>query len=471
MITNDGKELISKYLLGQVPTYATHLAIGCGATPLNSTDAMPNNIYGKQRMDFEMTRVPISSKGFVDDSATYIITHKKVLGNIVSLTTATYHDIIAGETVIVSGVDSELNGQYRVSTVILDGSSNAIGFTYSKITALTIDPAVALSPPGSTIVSRTKLSLTAELPAENRYAISEVGIWSAGSNSLTTQYDSRMIFNFSQSWQLHGTSISDPTLNTNIGYNSITQTTTVDIQDTNKVFYANTFDPLFQTNTRKARKEGPRHLNKTLMVRGDLSEITYSSLNGNWTGSGEHIHLNDISFNITGNNTSDLLKLAFSMVDKTATSLAAVKNVKVLMEFYKNEINTTSGYAKAQIYIPGSYFDTNRYNVSTWELSQNIDYSNEAASIVYPYTRFYTSADFSSSEIRICRIFVQIIKADDSTSDTHYLALDGFRIENTTENPVYKMSGYSVIRNDGNPINKLTNTNNYIDFRFSLGLS
>lgn len=471
MITNDGKELISKYLLGQVPTYATHLAIGCGATPLNSTDAMPNNIYGKQRMDFEMTRVPISSKGFVDDSETYIITYKKVLGNIVTLTTATYHDIVAGETVIVSGVDSELNGQYRVSSVILDGSNNSIGFTYSKVTALTINPAVALSPPGSAIVSRTKLSLTAELPTENRYAISEVGIWSAGSNSLTTQYDSRMIFNFSQSWQLHGTSISEPTLNTNIGFNSTTQTTTTDIQDTNKVFYANTYDPLFQTNTRKARKEGPRHLNKTLMVRGDLSQITYSTLNGDWTGSGEHIHLNDISFNITGNNTSDLLKLAFSMVDKTATSLPAVKNVKVLMEFYKNEINTTSGFAKAQIYIPGSYFDTNRYNVSSWELSQNIDYSNQAASTLYPYTRFYTSADFSSSEIRLCRIFVQIIKTDDTTSSTHYLALDGFRIENTTENPVYKMSGYSVIRNSGNPINKLTNTNNYVDFRFSLGLS
>lgn len=469
MITNDGKELISKYLLGQVPAYATHLSIGCGANPLDQNDAMPNDIYGKQRMDFEMTRVPISSKGFVDDSVTYVITHKKLLSNVATLTTSTYHDIVVGETVIVSGVDTELDGQYRVTGIVLDGGSNPVGFTYSKTSATTINPAVALSPVGSVIVSRTKLSLTAEMPTENRYEISEVGIWSAASNSLATQYDSRMIFNFTQAWQLHGTSISEPPLNTNLGFNGTT--TTVDIQDSHQAFYANTSDPLFQTNTRKARKEGPRHLNKTLMVRGNLSTITSSTLDGDWVGSGEHIHLNDISFNITGNNTADLLKLAFSLVDDTATALPAVKNVKILMEFYKNEINTTSGFAKAQIYVPGSYFDTNRYHVSSWEISQNIDYSNQSASTTLPYTRFYTSPDFSSSEIRVCRIFVQITKTDNSISSDHYLALDGFRIENTVENPTYKMVGYSIIRNDGSPIIKLTNTNNYIDFRFALGVS
>lgn len=469
MITNNGKDLISKYLLGQVPTYATHISIGCGAVPLGVNDSMPNNIYGKEQMEFEMTRVPISSKGFVDNSSTFLISQKYVVSNLVALTTSTYHDIVAGETVIISGVDVELDGQYRVNSIILDGSNNKVGFTYYKVTTLTINPAVSVSPMGSCIVARTKLSLTAELPTENRYEITEIGVWSAGNNSLVTQYDSRMIFNFSQSWQLHGTSISDPTLNTNLGFNGTT--TTVDIQDTHNVFYANTNDPLFQVNTRKIRKEGPRHLNRTLLARGDLSTITYTTLDGDWTASGEHIHLNDISFNIIGNNSSDLLKLAFSLVDKTAVALATVKDVKILMEFYKNEINTTSGFAKAQIYIPGSYFENNRYNVSSWELSQSVDYSNQSALTTLPYTKFYTSADFASSEVRVCRIFVAITKADNSPSTTHYLALDGFRVENTTENPTYKMSGYSVVRNDGEPVVKLSNTNNYIDFRFALGVS
>lgn len=475
MITNDGKELVSKYLLGQVPAYATHLSIGCGATPLDANDSLPNDMYAKQRMDFEMTRVPISSKGFIDDSEIYVITHKKVLSNVVTLTTSTYHNIIAGETVIISGVDPELNGQYRVVSIVLDGSNNPIGFTYSKITALTIDPAIALSPVGSAIVSRTKISLTAELPTENRYEISEVGIWSAANNTLAIPYDSRSIFNFSESWQLHGTSISNPPINTNLGFDGTT--TTIDIQDTNVAFYAETNDPIFQTNLRKARKEGPRNLNRTLLVRGDLSTISYTNIDDNWTASGEHIHLNDISFNITGNSTIDLLKLAFCLIDKTATPLAAVKDVKILMEFYTNEIDTTTGFAKAQIYVPGTYFDgtskspESRYYVSTWQLSQAVDPSNPTAASGSPYVKFYTSPNFSSSEVRICRIFVDITKQDDSPSQDHFICFDGFRIENTTENPTYKMVGYSIIRNDGSPIIKLTNTNNYIDFRFSLGVS
>ena len=34
MITNKGKEVISKYMVGQTPAYASYIAIGCGATPV-----------------------------------------------------------------------------------------------------------------------------------------------------------------------------------------------------------------------------------------------------------------------------------------------------------------------------------------------------------------------------------------------------------------------------------------------------
>jgi hypothetical protein len=106
------------------------------------------------------------------------------------------------------------------------------------------------------------------------------------------------------------------------------------------------------------------------------------------------------------------------------------------------------------------------------QISQNIDYSNQSASASLPYVRFYTSSDFSSTEIRVCRIFVQIRKADNSSSTDNFLAFDAFRIDNTTENPSYKMSGYSTIATSGAvPIIKSANSNNYIDFRFSLGVS
>lgn len=463
MITNDGKEIISKYLLGQVPEYATHVAIGCGATPLDSVDPIPNSAYSQKRLDFEMTRVPISSKGFVDDSITYSITEKELISNVATLTTSINHDIVIGETVIVSDVDSSLDGQY----IVTDVSTNT--FSYSAIGS-DIDPAVALSPAGSALVPRTKISLTAELPADNRYEITEVGVWSAANNSLASQYDSKILFNFSNGWQIHDVAISDPPINTNLGFDG--SSTTVDIQDTNTVFYANTSDPIFQVSTRKNRKEGPRHLNRTLMVRGDFSQIDASGgVDSDWTASGPHVHLNNIGFDISGNNTSDLLKLAFSMVDRTSTAQPAVKDAKILIEFFKNEVSGSQSFAKMQIYVPGTNLDANRYYAASSQISQNIDYSNESASTLLPYIRFYTSPDFSSTEIKIARVFVSITKSDDSLSQDHFIAFDGFRLDNTTENPTYKMSGYSIIQNNGLPIIKTANTNNYIDFRFSLGVS
>lgn len=490
MITNDGKEIISKYLLGQVPSFATHLSIGCGATPLTSAESIPNTIYGKQRMDFEMTRVPISAKGFIDDSATYVVTNKALTTNVATLTTSVAHDIVVGETVIVSGVDSTFNGQYRVTGV---GSTT---FTYDLVA--TNVTSAAVSPNGSVVVSRTKVSLTAELPSGNKYEITEVGIWSTGSNSLATQYDSRMIFNFTQSWQYHGNnitpssssvSIGDPPIKgSGIGDSNSNINTTANPEVT---MFVSTSDPVFSLSTRKARKEGPRHLNTTLLVRGDMSTIspasgtswTTSNIVGNWTATGTHIHLNNISFDISGNNTSDLLKLAFSVIDKDAVG-ASINDVKILMEFYKNESNTTSAYAKAQIYVPGAaysgtqYLNDNKYYVAGWELSQNVDYSNysgsSAVTLSKPYVRFFSSTDFSPSEIRVCRIWVMVNNGSAATptaSTDNYVSFDGFRIDNTLENPTYKMSGYSLIKGTGTSITKLANTNNYIDFRFSLGVS
>lgn len=53
MITDRGRELISKYLLGQAPSYASYISFGCGKGD-TATD--------RQSMDFEMLRVPISSR-------------------------------------------------------------------------------------------------------------------------------------------------------------------------------------------------------------------------------------------------------------------------------------------------------------------------------------------------------------------------------------------------------------------------
>lgn len=73
MITDVGKSILSKYLIGQAPAYASHIAIGCGATATSGV-LDPNGFAGKLDMDFEMLRVPIISRGYVvEDGQSKII--------------------------------------------------------------------------------------------------------------------------------------------------------------------------------------------------------------------------------------------------------------------------------------------------------------------------------------------------------------------------------------------------------------
>lgn len=442
MITNKGKEIISKFLLGQTPSYGSHIAIGCGAVPLDSNDPAPSAsaLAGKEKLDFEMARVPIVSKGFVDDNGT------------------------------------------------------------------------------------NKISLTAELPKENRYNITEIGLWSSGSNTLAKGFDSKVIFNFSEAWQAHNVNISALTTPDPLGSGE-------NIITTLKYFRASTNNTVFSSTDRKARKEGPRFLNSKIFLRGDSSIIQGSS--GSWTGDNPsysvtnkvsasgvatltlssnpllnvgdiitvnigdidldgdqtitartsntvsfsssatvssastsgtivfpystHIHLNGINFDISQNAPSDILSFAFSLIDKDGTGAGVQPDqVKILIEFYRNEDSLTAGFAKKEISITGSEFAGNRYKV-----------------VEFPISDLITSADFSSTQIRVCRIFASVIHTDggiQKTSPEHYIELEGFRVENiTTENPVYGLVGYSVVRtDDGQPIYKYDNTTNYIEFRFNL---
>lgn len=527
MITDNGKELISKFLLGQAPSYASHIAIGCGAVPLDANDTAPSAsvLAAKETLDFEMYRAPVTSKGFVDD--------------------------------------------------------NGI----------------------------TKVALTAELPTENRYDITEVGLWSAGSNNLARSFDSRNVFTFTENWQGHNTSIFELPQPTTIGSSG-------NITTTYKVFKASNSDPVFQDSTRKSRKEGPRFLNSSILLRGDSSiifgnensttadivsytisnkvltsnvatlttstnhsmiagEIVYVDINdakfdgrrtitavtsntfsfasdntnvgstatsgwavpgGNWSGGdavytvtnksltssvatltvsnthfvnvgdnitvnigdasfdgtytvtattgstlnyisntanvtsasaagalsyldSTHIHLNNINLNIGQNSPADTFKFAVSLIDADAlASNGLPQYVKILMEFYRNEVATTTGFAKAEIYLSGNDFSGDYYKV-----------------VSIPISELFTSADFSSSDIRISRIFASVIYNDSGqlkTSPNHYVLLDGFRLDNTnTANPLYKLTGYSVVRTtDGSPITKYQNTSNYVEFRFNLGV-
>jgi hypothetical protein len=373
MITNTGKNIIAKYMLGQAPAYASYLAVGCGKIPLTTGDPLPDN-SNKKNLDFEMFRIPISSRGLVND----------------------------------------------------DGSN--------------------------------KIVLTAELPTEERYEISEVGIYSAGSNSSAAGYDSRVIAAFTQgeNWQYHSaTSISSiPTYLNALDaplYDNV-----IVIED--EIFQTNADNVIFYKTPRSERYERCRFLNNVILMQGNISNLTTSAGHFVINSGSDHMHLTGITNDLSKNAPTDELRLAFSLINKDGTSLTIPDTVRILVDFSSSDVE---GEEFARLEAEVNYndsevdFESNRYFVISKQLQE-----------------LYTTGNFSWSDVNIIKIYASVIKDDNLTQD-FYIALDALRFENIASlNPLYGLVGYSIIQTpDSSTIIKPTNTSNYIEFRFSVGVT
>lgn len=374
MITNTGKEIVAKYLLGTAPAFASYMAFGSGPQPLGSADSHSFNTYAqKEALDFEMFRVPISSRGYV------------------------YED----------GVN--------------------------------------------------KLVFTGELPSQEKYEITEIGIYSAGSNPSAAGFDSRNIVLFSQeeAWQ----SVTASTANIPV------VTTALDPGDDNvidvayDVFQANSDNRIFYRNNRNDYHERCRFFNNVILVAGDFSSIKDATSSTDLS-SAYHILKTGTSINLSQNSLSDKIKIAFSVINKSAsltlsTPYTGPDSVKIIVDF----INTSTKKARLIFNVVDAGnasidFSSNRY----YAIEKNIsDVVQEDG---------FSWADVTSLKIYACAV------TSNTLTDNYYIGLDAIRIENvTTQNPLYGLTAYTVVKNsDEQPILKASNTNNYIEYRMSVGV-
>ena len=374
MITNTGKSILGKYLLGQAPAYASFIAIGCGARPLDTTDVI-GDYSNKKNLDFEMLRVPISSRGFVSEG----------------------------------GLD--------------------------------------------------KIVFTAELPAEERYEITEVGIFSAKSNPSAGAYDSKTVFSFTntENWNYH----------TSASATAITSiATALDASNDNiistslKVFQTNADNSIFYKTSRAARYERCRFLNNVILMRGDDATLTVSGGHFVIGAGSNHIHYTRPSANFSQNSPTDELRLAFSVINKDGDSSLAPDTVRILVDFASTDAGTGE-YARFEAEI------TNGTGAGEYDLTEN-----RYIVISKQIQQLYTSANFTWNAVTVAKIYVSAIDGG-AVSDDYYIALDSMRLENiATVNPLYGLTGYSVIQNpDSESIIKAPNTSNYVEFRFSIGVT
>ena len=405
MITNTGKNILAKYLVGQAPAYASYISFGCGKQPKEAGDSFTLQEIGeyssKERMDFEMFRAPIISRGYVNDGGA------------------------------------------------------------------------------------TQVVLTAEIPTEERYEITEVGIFSAASNPAAGTNDSRVLFSFtdSENWEYHTATesktinfyqqqLSQSSFDENTGEYSVPEgglEDSINIED--PVFAANSDNAIFEDAIRVNRNERCRFLNNTIFMRGDFSEIR-RDIQGNLYYDTDpletdplynpnHIHLNGVSVNLEKASGRDQIKVAYSVVNKDVSGTAPEPDsASIIIEFASADtvVDTDKEYARFKVYNDSVNFSTNRYFIETKAL-EDLEYSS----------------NFSWSRVSVVKIYASVGETSESYSDNFYLALDAIRYENiTSQNPLYGMTGYTVVRNSNAsgtnplPIIKGANTSNLMEFRFGL---
>lgn len=456
MITNKGQVLLTKYLIGQAPSYASYIAVGSGPIPYTSETVVSPAEASKQRLkqnlDFEMFRVPITSRGYLtEESGSATITAATVSGSNVEYTAA--NSFLTGDRVTIAGV---VPSQFNVSDAIIIDSSPTSFTVVNPISGSYVSG-------GSAKTYYTNIVLTAELPTEERYEITELGLFSAQSNPDAGSQDSRTIYSFSQNenWQFHGDSVEpipvvySPLDNNEANVIDGTYFVNGTYKDC-KVFHTNADNRVFSNQYRIERFETCRYLNNIIALRGNLSDLSYNQQTNRVSYvSGNHIHLNGVSYNFDKNSPSDELRLAFTVINKRGAEAEKPAAVRIIVEFSSTDSTSSGESAKMEINLTDAdaSFDSNRYFVATKKFSE-----------------LHQTSGFSWNQVSNVKIYASAIDSSGDTTDNFYICLDALRLENTTAiNPLYGMSGYSVVRTDiGSTIKKLENTTNYIEFRFGM---
>jgi hypothetical protein len=391
LITNKGRNILAKYLIGQAPAYASFIALGVGPKPLQTTD-LQQDYSEETELVFEVLRVPISSRGYVYDQ---------------------------------------------------DGNANIV--------------------------------LAAELPSEQRYEFTEIGVYSAKSNPVAGAQGSRMIYTFSESenWEYHN-ELNAIRVPIEVGplYKENSENIIADVVDSSGVpilaFRATSNNALFVGSPNRIdRHERPRFLDKTLFLRGDISKIDVVdgivSLNEESPSSLRHIHYTGTlaTPDLTRNSSADELRLAFSVVNKADNQVTSISSIRMIVEFADTDSVASNNFARLILDLDASSvdFESNRYFVVSQKL-QDLE----------------KSAGFSWNNVNLVKIYASVHEDAETPGDpavlssNYYIALDGLRFENkTAESPLYGLSGYSVLRNEsGLPIAKESNSSNLVEFRFGL---
>ena len=385
MITNDGKQIIAKFLLGQAPDFATHIVAGCGEFPLFPSQTLSastqNAMKLKKTLTFEAFRVPIIARGIIRE-----------------------------------------NGQ-------------------------------------------DKIVIKAETPTEQRFLLSEIGFLSAPNNVLASNFDSKTLSTFvsTEPWTLQ-TSASSFTISSLDG--SSLYDTNFNITTTSKAFFASSNSDLFNNATRKARWEPLRFYNNGLAISASSSYINPSFEIGSSASATYWLQNSTFAANLSKNLPTDQVKIAISLVSTLASNNTNPSKVRIILDFVNDipGLNLTAPKARLTAELSGSDFQ---------KTVDTTTYTNRYITITKTLSQFTKDDSFSWANINKIRLYACAVDGSEALLGNYYIMFDGIRFENvSTQNPLYALVGYNIIRNDSAyPVIKSANTNNFIEYRFGIGVT
>ena len=488
MITTTGKSIIAKYLIDQAPSYAAYIAVGCGTNPKTSSFTVINKQLSTTNITLTTSaahtlvagdKVFVSGLGPLFDGArtvanvtsttvlitttalpntTAIVHSTPAIGSARATTGTTPHGLSVGDVITITGTTEFNNTDVVVSAV----TSTTFDFPDASTTnGADVAGVITIDAPDSgtitldfsskesldfemfrvPIISRSysvdenglsQIVFSAELPTQERYYMTEAGIFSAGSNPVAVASDSRTLYTFSsiENWEYHNSLGVDPIEAPSGGvapaatYGGTAYGVSAVLRpDLDPAFLLDNTDGIFSTNFRLdlQHKEQPRMLKNSIILAGNMSNIDTGG--ATWTATGQpHIHLTNQTYPMDINSSSDEMLLAFSIIRRYAGDDNPT-SVYIMVEFSSEENDETQAYAKMQIELSaadfasngGYYYFVKRKTLADLLRSANFSWENVRIAKVYtevlPTTRTITTKALTSNVATI------------TTSAAHYVAV------------------------------------------------
>ena len=518
-------------MLGQIPAYSSYIAIGCGARVISDTEKIPTSysISGStvtvtisgghkfnvgdsvvvdmndSRVNGEKTLATVSSTQLTFP-ANYTIPALTAVNdvfpgtNYAEYTAASAHRLIVGDLVTTTGFsDADFNNTDVAVYAIASSTTFIIGEagtgTTSAGTLSTIKPVVQAN---STIslnhstnrklnFEMTRIPVTsrglavedgvdmlvfgAEVPTQDRFGISEIGLFSAGTNNIVTGSDSTIMHTLAnfENWELHD-SVSATTVLPYSGAvapstgSPTTTGTPLSLPTTTYATFINASDQAFNNVNRTRLHEKPRMYDSTLVVQGDLSVITGMSSGVSsmeYEDETRHVHLLGQTYNFSSNSSSDEIRLAFSVLYRNMSTISDPSYVGIIIEFSSEADVANTKFARMKIRKTSAELAKSHYFIETVSLND-----------------LEKSATFSWDSVDTIKIYAMV---DAATKTDYYISLDALRFENVydeQQNASYGMVGYATARSTKTisstvyttPIEKEINRSGLIEFKLPIQL-